>query len=114
MAILKLRDKDGNVYEVPAIVGQKGDKGDKGDRGEKGEPFTYDDFTPEQIEELKSGVANADVIRQSQIGRHLEVDEDGKVNVVTTDDAEQDNTKPITASAVYTIVGNIDTLLEII
>ena len=29
--------------------GDKGDKGDKGERGEKGDPFTYADFTPEQI-----------------------------------------------------------------
>ena len=35
-AILKLRDENGNVYEVPALVGKKGDKGDKGDKGEKG------------------------------------------------------------------------------
>ncbi len=28
-------------------------KGDKGDPGEKGEPFTYDDFTPEQLNGLK-------------------------------------------------------------
>lgn len=28
-------------------------KGDKGDRGEKGEPFTYADFTPEQLASLK-------------------------------------------------------------
>lgn len=47
------------------IKGEKGDKGDKGDRGERGpegpqgpqgergEAFTYEDFTPEQIEELQ-------------------------------------------------------------
>ena len=33
--------------------GLKGDKGDKGDQGEKGDPFTYDDFTPEQLAGLK-------------------------------------------------------------
>lgn len=41
------------------IKGDKGDKGDKGETGEQGiqgiqgEPFTYDDFTPEQLERLK-------------------------------------------------------------
>ena len=36
-AILKLRDENGNVYEVPALVGKKGDQGDKGDKGDTGE-----------------------------------------------------------------------------
>lgn len=31
----------------------KGDKGDKGDPGEKGDPFVYEDFTPEQLADLK-------------------------------------------------------------
>ena len=36
-ATLKLRDENGNVYEIPALVGKKGDKGDTGSQGEKGE-----------------------------------------------------------------------------
>lgn len=35
------------VEEMVALPGEKGDKGDKGD------PLTYDDLTPEQIEELQ-------------------------------------------------------------
>ncbi|MBQ8027905.1 MAG: leucine-rich repeat protein [Clostridia bacterium] len=31
----------------------KGEKGDTGEKGEKGERFTYEDFTPEQLEGLK-------------------------------------------------------------
>ena len=30
-----------------------GIKGPRGERGPKGDPFTYDDFTPEQLEQLK-------------------------------------------------------------
>lgn len=37
----------------PNTVNIKGDKGDKGDKGEKGDPFTYADFTPEQLTALK-------------------------------------------------------------
>lgn len=37
--------------------------------------------------------------------------ENGVMRVHTTDDAEEDNTKPITSSGVYVIVGNIDALL---
>ena len=35
------------------IQGIQGIKGDKGDKGEKGDPFTYTDFTPEQLAALK-------------------------------------------------------------
>lgn len=35
------------------IKGDAGAKGDKGDKGEKGDPFTYADFTPEQLTALK-------------------------------------------------------------
>lgn len=31
----------------------KGPKGDKGERGHKGDPFTFEDFTQEQLEKLK-------------------------------------------------------------
>lgn len=30
MSILKVRDKDGKVYEILALKGEKGDKGDSG------------------------------------------------------------------------------------
>lgn len=39
---------------------------------------------------------------------------DGVLDVKTTDDAEADNTLPITSSAVHTIVGNIEVLLNTI
>ena len=43
--ILKIRDQETKEWKIiPAI---------KGDTGPKGEPFTYDDFTPEQLEGLK-------------------------------------------------------------
>lgn len=42
----------------------------------------------------------------------LTVDDAGVLRVNTTDDAEQDNTKPITSSGVHVILGNIDILLS--
>ena len=42
--ILKVKDKDGNWVEIPAIVGP---------RGERGAAFTYADFTAEQLEALR-------------------------------------------------------------
>lgn len=39
--------------------GEQGAKGDRGLRGEKGDPFTYDDFTPEQLAALKNEISDA-------------------------------------------------------
>ena len=39
------------VFKIPK--GEKGDKGNKGDKGDKGDPFTYSDFTAEQLLALK-------------------------------------------------------------
>src|SRR5699024_1399213 len=36
--------------------GLKGDKGDKGDMGYKGERFRFEDFTPEQIDSLRTNI----------------------------------------------------------
>lgn len=47
------------------------------------------------------------------LGTGLKV-EDGTLMVDTADEVEQDNTKPITAAAVYTEVGNINALLATI
>ena len=53
---------------LASLKGEKGDKGDKGDtslqgakgeKGDKGDPFTYADFTPEQIAELQKPATDA-------------------------------------------------------
>ena len=74
-------------------VGPKGEqgiqglKGDKGDKGEKGDPFTYEDFTPEQLTSLKGekgeqGLKGADGLTTSievngQVYNHV----DGKITL---------------------------------
>ena len=40
-------------YDLGMVKGPKGDKGDTGAQGPKGDAFTYDDFTPEQLANLK-------------------------------------------------------------
>lgn len=40
--------------------------------------------------------------------------EDNIISVLTADEAEQDNTKPITSAAVHMQIGNIQVLLETI
>lgn len=44
MHIFKVRQKNGKFMSIPALVGPQ---------GPPGEPFTYDDFTPEQLADLK-------------------------------------------------------------
>ena len=44
--------------------------------------------------------------------RTIKVNENGEIYVNTANDAEKDNTLPITAAAVYTEIGNIDVLLQ--
>lgn len=40
-------------HGIQGPQGEKGETGEQGLQGEKGEPFTYDDFTPEQLESLR-------------------------------------------------------------
>ena len=44
---------DGSTYQFEVRNGQRGEKGLQGATGEKGDPFTYADFTAEQLAALK-------------------------------------------------------------
>lgn len=64
MAILRVKDAEGNIYDIPAIKGEKGDKGDKGDQGNKGDKGDapvkgVDYWTPADKEQMVSDVLNA-------------------------------------------------------
>lgn len=37
-AILRVRDENGNIIEIPAIIGQTGPRGERGPQGEPGIP----------------------------------------------------------------------------
>lgn len=52
-------------------------------------------------------------IKQLKPGSNIEI-KNNEISVVTTDDVQEDNTKPITSAAVYTEVGNINVLLQTI
>ena len=45
---------------------------------------------------------------------NIEIISNGVISVMTTDEATQDGTRPITSGGVYNIVGNIEALLETI
>lgn len=49
-----------------------------------------------------------------KVGAGLKIANDGTLSVDTAEVVEEDNTKPITSDAVYTVVGNINALLSTI
>lgn len=59
-------------------------------------------------------IMTTEVAGIAKVGDNLKIDGEGRLSVDTADTASQDNTKPITSSAVHTVVGNIDILLETI
>lgn len=78
--------------------GEKGDKGDKGDPGTGG-PSAWSEITDKPFNTIDGNTL---------------VNRSGALCVNTTDDAEQDNTRPITSSGVHVICGNINALLQAI
>lgn len=59
-------------------------------------------------------IASETVAGIVRVGENLKINADGVLSVDTAAAVEQDNTRPITAAAVYTEVGNINALLETI
>lgn len=47
----------------------------------------------------------------AKVGENLKIDREGRLSVDTADEVEEDNTRPITAAAVFATVGNIELLL---
>lgn len=64
MAILKVKDKDGNIITIPAI---KGDKGEKGDKGDKGDSASID-VQVNGTSIVENGVANIPIANRSESG----------------------------------------------
>ena len=81
-------------------VGPQGPKGDPGDKGEqgiqgvKGDPFTYDDFTPDEIVNLKKPATDA----ANELNKYLDI---VKLPVVETPVSE--TTVAMDANKVYDI-----------
>lgn len=65
--------------------GLPGTKGDNGDQGEKGDPFTYDDFTPEQLAALKGDKGDPGATGQDGHSPSVTASKAGKVTTVYVD-----------------------------
>lgn len=103
----------------------------------RGDPFTYEDFTDEQLAALKGKPGDdyvltpadkaeiaemaAELVEIPDSGGNVDfktdetlILENGILSVNTTNDMERDNTLPITSAGVFATVGNIEALLKTI
>ena len=83
-------------------IGPVGPQGEKGDKGDKGDPGTGGVSAWSEITDKPFNTIDGNTL----------VNRSGALCVNTTDDAEQDNTRPITSSGVHVICGNINALLQ--
>lgn len=100
--LMQLKGDKGERGEqgLQGIQGEQGMKGDTGAQGEqgiqgvKGDPFTYDDFTPDEIENLKKPATDA----ANELNKYLDI---VKLPVVETPASE--TTLAMDANKVYDI-----------
>lgn len=96
---------DGSTYQFEVRNGQRGEKGLQGAPGEKGDPFTYADFTAEQLSALKGpkgdkgdtgaqGPAGADGVSPT-----VSTSKSGKVTTITFVDTTGTKTATISDGA---------------
>ena len=85
-------------------------KGSKGDKGDKGDPFTYEDFTEEQLNNLTGPKGDTGPQGpKGDAGVHVGTDEPTDDNIVVWIDPESEDTSvlveaPATANVGQTIV----------
>ena len=104
MAILRVKQEDGTWAEIPAIVGAKGDAGYTPQKG-------IDYWTEaDKAEIVNDALDNLEDFTAYTAGDNISIN-DGVISVITTNEAEEDNTQPITSAGVHTQIGNINVLL---
>lgn len=107
-SVLRLRDQDGNIVNIPALVGPAGPEGKSA--YQIALEHGYEGTEEEWLESLGGGGSVAIIP-----GHGLELDEETHtLSVVVAHDVEQNNMLPITSAAVYVEIGNIDALLKTI
>ena len=102
LAALKGPKGDIGVQGPQGDQGIQGPQGIQGEKGEKGDTGSGGKWS--QISDKPFNTIDGNTL----------VSRSGILCVNTTDDAEQDNTRPITSSGVHVICGNINALLQAI
>ena len=115
-SILRVRDANGNIIDIPALQGNDGYTPQKGIDyfdGEKGDPFTYDDFTPEQLEALRGERGHSGIyIGSGDMPEeyNIQIDPNGEETIIPTKTSELVNdSKFITDTELKT---SVNTALE--
>lgn len=66
MAILKVKDKDGNVFEIPVLAGEKGDPGKDGHTPVAGKDYFTETEKAEFVQAVLAAlpVYNGEVVKE--------------------------------------------------
>ena len=104
--------EDFTEEQLQALVGPPGKNGADGYGGAvvNGNVLTLTDAG----EASKIPTATDAILGGIIVGDNLLIEENGRLSVDTATASEEDNTKPITAGAVYSEIGNINVLLSTI
>ena len=105
---------DGTSYTSPCLIGPGIAPG--GTTGQVLAKATDDDYDTEWVDPGVQDIpiATTEILGGIIVGSDLLITNDGVLSVDKADAVQEDNTKPITAAAVYTEVGNINALLATI
>ena len=106
-------------YDLGMVKGPKGDKGDTGPaglQGPKGDAFTFEDFTPEQLANLKGPKGDTgaqgpkgDTGATGPQGPKGDNGSDATATPLTDTVTQGDTTHAVTGNAVYTAIQQIRT-----
>ncbi|MCH4435436.1 BppU family phage baseplate upper protein [Staphylococcus haemolyticus] len=94
----------------PGIDGKDGVDGLNGEKGEKGDPFTYDDFTPSQLETLKG--PKGDEGEKGEVGDVGPQGPRGADGVIKFDNLTETQKADLRSGLNYDLVKNISDLRE--
>ena len=110
MATYKVVDADQLNADMSSVADSIRTKGGTTDA------LAWPDGYKTAIEEIQTGGSWSQISGKpfDAIDGNTLVNRSGTLCVNTTDDAEQDNTRPITSSGVHVICGNINALLQAI
>ena len=104
---------DGSSYTSPPLTGPGVAPG--GTQGQVLAKASDTDFDTEWVDQAGNiPIATTETLGGIIVGSDLSITENGVLSVDKANVVQEDNTKPITAAAVYTEVGNINALLATI
>lgn len=105
---------DGTSYTSPSLIGPGVAPG--GTTGQVLAKATDDDYNTEWVDPGMADIpiATTDTLGGIIVGEDLLITEEGVLSIDKANSMYEDNTKPITAAAVYTEIGNINAALATI